>query len=362
MTEDEVMRLQTFEKYLYGCRFCPMCKPFGEVSNVTQLESHTTRLRGMFLWSVVKGYSSWTDRLVELMYETTLDSVSQAWCVSDYPVPEIILSARADIVDAGLAPRQVVQYQPDSLPAHDDLLVLAARDKSDVLFYPGDALAAGLGDSALSALRVLRSAQVSVGLVEPPNDSGALALCLGLRDLARKQAAGLLDSLEGCAELIVDGPLSLWMFEFGLPSLDLAFPESLAVTPLPALLLRLIREGRLKPPALAQKAYLLGSEFSRLTKPGFQPLQRLAAQVPDLQVLEPLDGLELADGSGVGGGLHITAPDLAEQVSSQRIEDALASSAEILITDSPLDAEHLKRAAQGRLGIYSLPEVFDRKG
>jgi Fe-S oxidoreductase len=362
MTEDNIVNLQAYETYLHGCRFCPMCKPFGEVSNLTQLESHTTRLRGMFLWSIIQSFSSWTDRLVELMYETTLDSVSQAWCVSDYPVPEIILAARADIVDADLAPDHVVHFKPPTPSFYEDLQVLAAKGETQVLFYPGDAIAAASVESALSALRLLRSAERSPGLAAPLIDCGGLALCLGLRDLAQEQAEQLLGALEECTELIVDGPLSLWMFEVGLPSLDMSLPESLTVTPLSSLLLQWIQEERLRPPRMDQKAYLLGSEFSRLTKRGFEPLQKLAAQISGLQVVEPVGGLKLADGSGVGGALHIAAPELADRVSDQRIEDALTAGAQILITDSPLDADHLRRAARGRLAVRSLPEVLELKG
>jgi hypothetical protein len=339
-----------------------MCKPFGEVSNVTQLETHTTRIRGMFLWLILQGYSSWTDRLVALMYESTLDSASQAWCVSDYPVTEIILAARADIVEAGLAPRYVLQYQPNSYPSFGALEDIATKEEKHMLFYPGDAIASGALEYALPAMRLLRRADLLAGLAAAPVDCGGLALCLGRRDLALAQAEGLLDAVQDCTELIVDGPLSLWALEVVLPSLGLKLPDTVQVIPLLSLLLRLMQEDRLALPQLDQKAYVLGSEFTRLTKPEFQPFKQLLAQIPSLQIIEPVDGLRLADGSGVGGALHIAAPDLADQVSSQRIDDALAAGAQVLVSDSPLDAAHLQRVAQGRLEIRTLPWLLDQEG
>ncbi|RKY01203.1 MAG: hypothetical protein DRP54_04095, partial [Spirochaetes bacterium] len=69
----KIRTLEEYRKYLYGCRFCPMCKPASDVANVTFLESHTTRARAMMLWRILNGYSDFSERDVELLYQSTLD-------------------------------------------------------------------------------------------------------------------------------------------------------------------------------------------------------------------------------------------------------------------------------------------------
>jgi hypothetical protein len=79
-----------------------MCKPAAEVANLTQLESHTTRARTMMLWRIAEGLIEWTPCEVALVYESTLDSISEAFDVFHYPVSQYMLAARADIWEAGL--------------------------------------------------------------------------------------------------------------------------------------------------------------------------------------------------------------------------------------------------------------------
>ncbi|MCI0477706.1 MAG: hypothetical protein L0Y55_15795, partial [Anaerolineales bacterium] len=101
--------LREYKDTRYGCRFCTMCKPAAEVANLTQLESHTTRARALILWRIAADIAKWQPRDIELLYQSTLDSISQAWCVVDYPVSEHVLAARAEVHAAGHAPQEVRQ-------------------------------------------------------------------------------------------------------------------------------------------------------------------------------------------------------------------------------------------------------------
>jgi hypothetical protein len=101
--------LEAYQKELFEIRFSPMCKPAGEVANFTQLESHMTRARMMMLWQIVKGQITWTPRRVELVYQSTLDSISEAFDMFHYPISDFMLAARADIWEAGLTPHSVKQ-------------------------------------------------------------------------------------------------------------------------------------------------------------------------------------------------------------------------------------------------------------
>src|SRR4030042_6204366 len=106
-------RLAAHKNSLYELRFSTMCKPAGEVANLTQLESHTTRARILMMWRIVAGYSSWGEREVEILYQSTLDSISEAFDLFHFPVSSFMLDARFDVWSAGLAPQCVIDAVND---------------------------------------------------------------------------------------------------------------------------------------------------------------------------------------------------------------------------------------------------------
>jgi hypothetical protein len=103
------LRTKQYEKYLLGCRFCPMCKPASDTSNATYLECHSTRAHAMIIWRVSNGIKEYSNKEIELLYKTNLDGVSEAFCVDHYPVTAYLLAARQDIVQMGKAPEQVAK-------------------------------------------------------------------------------------------------------------------------------------------------------------------------------------------------------------------------------------------------------------
>ena len=79
MKEKKIKHLSAFKKELYELRFSPMCKPAAEVANITNLESHSVRARIMMLWRIAEGIIDWGSREVEIIYQSTLDSISEAF-------------------------------------------------------------------------------------------------------------------------------------------------------------------------------------------------------------------------------------------------------------------------------------------
>ncbi|MEJ2708801.1 MAG: (Fe-S)-binding protein [Anaerolineales bacterium] len=352
------MRITSFDEYLVGCRFCPMCAPFGEVSNVTKDEAHSTRVRGMLLWQIANQKASWSEETSDLIYQSTLDSISQAWCINHYPVPEYILSARADIVDAGLAPYPVKQLGRKINPDFTTQLENPATTDAKIVFYPGDSIAGENLFAAKAALKFLSLAGIKASLPKILIDCGGLAYSLGRQVLAGESAKEVNASLGSGGTILVDGPLTYWMLTKVYPKLGTPLPSEVKVFLLLDYLLERYDQGELDLPGKSLRVYTLGSEYSRLTEAGYTSFRRLLEAIPGIKVIEPYDGLELAHASGVGGGLHLVHPDLSAAVSKQRIEEALKANAEWVICDSPLDAAHLKQFAGEDISIGTLPEIL----
>ncbi|HIQ05009.1 MAG TPA: (Fe-S)-binding protein [Anaerolineae bacterium] len=367
--------LSAYSNFLFGCRFCPMCKPAGEVANLTMLESHTTRARAMMLWRIANDLATWGSREVELLYQSTLDSISQAWCVNHYPVSEYMAVARVEVFRAGLAPESVQQAlqrtTPEPVPVNGDVLLLASE-------------AAELGDAKAYQPALQALARAGVQAKPLVAASGALTYSLGDRQCARDQATRVVDLIQesNAWMVIADSPQTLWALHRIYPVLEVSLPTGVTVTSLSEHLARAVQEGRLTLPRHdgeriffhdSRSACLVADEMAQaeVIQPGYRgPEETLGKgevydaprRLVDNMGMERLCSVwsrSLSKSCGADDGLWLIYPKLAEGLARQRLQEAKQLGAELIITDSVLCARHLARAAEeGDVHVHWLPELL----
>lgn len=368
-----MIRLTDYREPLHACRFCPMCKPAGEVANVTQLESHTTRARAMMLWRILNGALEWDARAVEILYQSTLDSIAEAWCVSHYAVSGYVAAARTEVYAADLAPavvKQAVRFtetlpQPQQVQA--DVLLLAAE-------------IAELGDPTLieTAQRALQPLTVAPVVMS----SGALAYSLGALDAAREQAARVaaLIAASGARLVIADGSQTLWALCRIFPLLGVALPDHVIVKSLSEYLAESASAlpqfpGRKAFAHDSRSAALLADRLARpeAIQPGFRgdeaalgtgsnyDAPRRLIDAMSMERTYSVWSRALSRSSGADDGLLRTYPSLAAGLANQRLQLAKQTGADLLVADSPLDAAHLSRfATEAGIEVRWLPELIAR--
>ncbi|MBN1149512.1 MAG: (Fe-S)-binding protein [Anaerolineales bacterium] len=350
-------RLAAHKKALYELRFSPMCKPAGEVANLSQYESHTTRSRMMMLWRISEGYLQWGARAAELLYQSTLDSVSQAFDIFHYPVSQYMLDARADVWDAGLAPAMV--KEAIEAVANSTAKAPEAAPATGVLIIAGEI--AQLSDSSyLSILSTaLKHAKVEAAIQVA--QTGAVAYALGAWEIARRQAKTILKAIEDSQAQVViaDGPETAWALTKIFPALGITLPEHVQVELLSETLAR--NSSPLKQSLGkvfvhdSRPAYLIADrEPSHLAiLPGY--LEDEAAFGAGAVYEAPRSLIDAAGGERVFGawtrglakscgaddGLWLTYPDLARGLALQRLDYAKQLGADRIISDSPLCANLL---------------------
>ncbi len=374
--EASMKSLREYREALYGCRFCSMCKPAGEVANLTQFESHTTRARAIMLWRVAEGIASWRPRDVELLYESTLDSISQAWCVVDYPASEYVLAARAEAYAAGLVPQGVREAAQRSAP-------VPSTEATPVLLLAGEAAELGNPQLAQDAVRALEQAGILAKAAVA--SSGALAYCLGDLERAHAQAQAVVELIQqtGARSVVADGPQTLWALTRVYPDLGLRLPEGVGATLLSESLAEAVGRGAFVPSRHAGKrvffhdcraACLLADSppTAEAIQPGYRgPEETLGkGRVFDAprQLLDALGmrrlfsawSRALCKSCGADDGLWLTYPTLAEGLARQRLQEAKRLGAELVVADSPLCAAHLSRfaAAEG-IEVRWLPVLLE---
>lgn len=367
-----------YERYLQGCRFCPMCKPAAEVAGVTMMESHTTRARAMMLWRIAHGHAEWRSRDVELLYQSTLDSISQAWCVNHFPVSAYHLAARREVVAKGLAPEPVRQALARS---SKKIAAAATVPRGATVLVGGEA--AELGDAAAAEPARALLASLGVDALAVVASTGALAYTLGDEERARGELAGLAAALRGAGLLIADGPETLLAlrvlagellgspFEAKVASLSelLAGRAGALEAALPRDAPVFVHDSR----AAAALAEALADD--QAIQPGFRgPEETLGRGRVYEAPRELLDALglrrtfslwsrSLARSCGSDDGLWLTYPRLAEALARRRLAEARAGGAEVLVTDSLLAARWMGRfcgEAEEKTAVRWLPEIVRR--
>jgi len=318
---------------LEHCRFCPMCKPKGEVSLVTYHEVHTTRARAMLLWRVVAGHADWTPELAGLVYEASLDSSSEQFCVGKIPVTKYIHAARVDIVRKGIAPeavtRQAKRFEnnPPSESAH----------RSPTAVY-----------SDLDSLRPALSRFLPQGVAPIPLHELAHIYVLGLEDLYLARARSLFEAIRRseAETVIVDGPASYYSLAVLLPR---------AGYPLTGVKVAMANEvlDQLGPTS-GPPVHLHDSSYNRLGRLDPERL-RSTLRKWGVEILEFAENGLLADDVGVEGALHLTHPELATKVALRRIRDLPRGST--ILTDCPTSAAWLKRSIGSAMTVM-LPDEY----
>jgi hypothetical protein len=369
--------LKEYKDFLYGCRFCTMCKPAAEVANLTQLESHTTRARALLLWRIAEGQVDWKPREVELLYQSTLDSISQAWCVVDYPVSEYILAARAEVFAAGLSPisvRQALEREISykSIPFADTLLLAC---ESAELCDP---------NAAVPMLDALASIGIPAASAVVP--SGSLPYTLGDLTRATSQAQSVIRSIkESKARLVIaDSPQTLWAIRQMYPALGISLPDEVAITSFSDLLADFLGQGQNVEwiPALKGKSAFFHDcrsaalvadtmPIAEVIQPGYTGQEdtlgngavfespRRVIEVAGMKRIFSAWSRGLCKSCGADDGLWLTYPSFAQGLARQRLDEANRLGVDVLVTDSLLCAHHLKQSAKpGDVIIKWLPELL----
>lgn len=352
----ELEHLVQFQEALDGCRFCPMCKPANEVANVVRAESYTTRSRAMILWRILHGISTWTPRIVELLFQSTLDDISEAWCVSHYPVSNYVLAARADAYEAGAAP-------PSVMSALQRVTEERTPDTCETLLLASEVAESGDPALAEAASRALAATGTEVDTAVLP--SGALAYCLGDRALARQQADRVASAITstGARTVVVDGPQTAWFVSRIFPALGVQMPTDVRVTTLADRLVATL-------PTDVERRYEGCSALVHDSRSAFLTSDR----PPHPRAIQPgrvSDGDDLGTGAvydcpraivdalgfsrvanawtrglsrstGADAGLWLTYPHLAGSLAREKLDAARSASASHLVASSILDTVHLR--------------------
>jgi Fe-S oxidoreductase len=347
-----------------GCRYCLMCRHVCPVTRVTYNEATSPHGWALAIASVRRGLLDWNAETTDLLYQCADCGLCQSFCVTDQPLPDAIVAARAEVAAAGRAPASVAEIDA-ALRAWGNAYGVAAPSPEatewaeTALFVGSTAFHRGW-ESVQAARRLLERAGLEHALAAVGRSSGYLAYTLGLHDTARNLARATVEELDhlGCRKLLVLSPGQAHTLKHVYPLLGVALPERMEVVELTELLAAQLAEGRLKfLQTNLDLAYHDACQTPRIDGRGRAPRRLLAALT-----IQPLrEGFwreKRATPCGASGGLPWTQPDLAAKLARAALADATRNGAHLVVTDAPQCLAHLRAHAGPGVEVSGLYELL----
>lgn len=198
------MNIDSFNDSIKACRFCFMCRHLSGVGNVTFREADTPRIRAAMLYAVTLDNSKLANEdFIKTIYSSDLSAACRFHCVNSFDENGMVLAARRDIVEAGLAPADVLELA-EALVAGDAKPKVSGS--GDVLYY-ADACTASLASEQRAFDKIMKKAGVKYRVAKG-GDTGKALRILGFAPESAQKAAEFAEAINksGAKVLVTSNP------------------------------------------------------------------------------------------------------------------------------------------------------------
>lgn len=354
------------------CRFCLMCRHVCPVGRTTKREATTPHGWALLMASVDRGQMTWDAEAVDTLYQCADCGLCQSFCVTNQPLPAAIVATRARVAAAGLAPATVIdidlklkqwgnpyrEVKPSGLEALAGLAD-AADARQSALFV--GAAAQYLRPQTLAAARfLLGKLSVAHTLIGVGRSSAYLPYTLGLTDTARTLAQATLAEISAtkCKRVVVLSPEDVHTFQNISARLGLTWPEGVIVVELVELVADALNNGGLKLHQV-DAALTYHDPAHALRQPARAvTVRKLLAALAEEPLREMFWREQRAAPGGSVGGLEFTQPALAAQMTRERLAEARATGAQMLVTEDPATLAQFLAQSDGLIKVQGLYELL----
>lgn len=342
-----------YRKTIEACRFCPMCKIVCTVGNITKNEANYPRGKVLILFTVLKGMMKFDEDVVERIYQCAICGLCKDWCISDYDIPELIMAARADIVNSGKTPSRVLEIYENIKKAgnpytmmNDNEEVSTVLDKeirktgkrAKILYFIGDT-AFPHPEIAEATTKILNYAGIDFTVLPNENKGIELLFQLGFRKeaerLARKNAE-VINETE-CEVIITSDADEYLAFRRDYARLGANLNSNIKIMHTTEYINSLLQKNKLSFSKEINKSVTYHDPSSLGRYLGVYEAPREVIQtIPGVMFKEMKWNRNRAHSCGASGGLLFTNPEIAAKAAENIIDEATEIEAEIVVTASPL--------------------------
>jgi glycolate oxidase len=362
------------------CGFCRLgCPTFG----VTHRESRNARGRNALAFYLMNGFIEPTADLAEAFYSCTTCQACTYFCPALIKVDEIVEGVRKKLYSAGFLP-QAIQGVRDNILKTGNVYASARADRIEI--YPpalrekakkgelkaraGTLLFMGCVPSYLdmkmvpSLIKPLDKAGVDYTTLSVEENCCGFPLYLMGSDDFESHAKNLIERIEatGAVELVTPCAGCYKTFKKIYPEIR---EFGVEVYHSVQYLAKLIDEGRIEFQGELGKTVTyhdpcdLGRAFKIFEEP-----RNILKKIPGLQYVEMARNRLQARCCGGGGGVQAHDPEMAVEMAAERVRDALAVGAEIIVSGCAACKDNLRKGAKaipkkerGKIRIMDITEI-----
>ena len=215
------MHIDKYEEAILNCRFCFMCRHLSAIGNVRFTEVDTPRVRAAMLYGLRNGTNCLADEdFVDALYRQDLSACCRNHCVNKFDENGLALAARADVVEAGLAPAAVKKLAASYVKS----VGWKAEGKGVVAWFLDETTASDKAAVA-AAKKLFAAAKVSPKVITGGSIGKALKVLgyLGEAKAAAEKFAEFLKA-EGVKTLVVSSPAAVNAFKQDYPEFGVELP------------------------------------------------------------------------------------------------------------------------------------------
>jgi Fe-S oxidoreductase len=350
-----------FQDTIKACSTCLLCRHACTVGNVTMRDTNLPRGKALLLLSLQKGLQEWDRRTVEVVYQCTNCHLCREWCPPGWDIAPLMLAARAEVVEAGLAPKEALQIRqnfeqhgnPYGQERKQTEVLIKDLPKSDtpvVLYFAGSSVSYRRPEIAEAAVSIFKHAGVPFTMLVDEPDCGEMLYVLGFPGEARAQALKTLNAIQASEASVVvsSDPTCIETFRHGYRDWGIAVPDGLQFLHISEYLSDAVVSNKLNfsGGAAGMVTYHDPCSLGREMKVFDAPRQVLSA-MPGLQLKEMRLNREHSPCCGNGGGVPATFPQIATGAGANAGEIILETGAEILVTSCPSCQQSLRKHVPG---------------
>lgn len=368
---------------IIACIHCGFCRLGCPTFSVTQRESRNARGRNVLAFNYLTGAIEGSRELADAFYSCAICQACTYFCPAQVKVDEIVTKMRRKLYSSGLAPQSMLGVRESILKTGN---IYAGPKAERIRIYPPalreKAAAGGMPGRAETLLFMgcvpsYLDMKMVPGLIAPLDAAGVDYTTLAVEEGCcgfplylmgspdfEDNAAGVVERIKatGARELVTPCAGCYKTFKKLYPeitSFDLDVYHSVQY------LSKLLEDGKLLFNGAVERRVTyhdpcdLGRSFKIFDEP-----RRLLAAIPGVEYVEMARNRLLARCCGGGGGLQAGEPDMAVSIAAERVRDALAVGAEVIVSGCAACKDNLRKGAKqvpkqerGKIKIMDITEL-----
>lgn len=374
---------ESIDNEVLACIHCGFCRLGCPTFSVTHRESRNARGRNALAFYLMNGSIDPSKELAEAFYSCTTCQACTYFCPAQIRVDEIVEGARRQLYKDGYVPSPVLAVRDNILKtgnvyasAKDDRIQIypstlkekvqkgQLQSKAETFLFLGcvpSYLDMKMVPSLIKPLDAARVDYTVLGIEE--NCCGFPLFLMGTEEF-ESHAEKVIDQIKrtGASELVTPCAGCYKTFKKLYPAIgDLGLEVYHSVHYLE----KLINEGRLKFINELNKKVTyhdpcdLGRAFKIFEEP-----RNILKNIPGLDLVEMDRNRLQARCCGGGGGVQANNPDMAVEMAAERVRDALAVGAEIIVSGCAACKDNLRKGARaipkderGKIKIMDITEI-----